>query len=117
MRAFQLAKNKVKGKSKVSDDYIEKSEFRYLLIYLRQYFEYWVMFNRIDKEGNHKIDLSEFEKAIPEIEKWGIKIPDAKAAFDSIDNNHGGEIVFDEFCQWAIKKHLDLEDDDNFTEE
>lgn len=34
--------------------------------------------------------------------------------FESIDENGGGYILFDEFSHWAIKKALDLEDDDNF---
>ncbi len=30
-----------------------------------------------------------------------------------IDHNGGGVVLFDEFCQWAIQKNLDLEDDDD----
>src|SRR5690606_71759 len=37
MRAFQAAKNVGKKKSSYSEDYIEKNEFRFFLIYLRQY--------------------------------------------------------------------------------
>jgi hypothetical protein len=48
MRAYQAAKNKGNAKSKHSKDYIEKSEYRYFLLYLRQYYEYWVAFSRID---------------------------------------------------------------------
>ena len=32
--------------------------------------------------------------------------------FKDIDKNKGGQILFDEFCEWSIKKKLDLEDDD-----
>ncbi len=39
------------------------------------------------------------------------------AAFNQIDTNHGGIILFDEFSAWAIKKNLDLEDDDDFEDE
>jgi hypothetical protein len=39
MRAFQAAKGVGKARSKLSDDYVEASEFRLLLVYLRQYFE------------------------------------------------------------------------------
>ena len=50
MRAFVAGKNSVKStdKNKKDDDYIQRSEFRYFLLYLRQYFEYWVMFDSID---------------------------------------------------------------------
>ena len=34
--------------------------------------------------------------------------------FSRIDQNGGGIILFNEFCDWAIKKNLDLEDDDDF---
>jgi hypothetical protein len=81
MRAFQVAKNCVKSKSKVGDDYIEWLEFRYFLLYLRQYFEYWVMFTKIDTSGDKRVELGEFEKAVPMMEAWGVKIPDPKAIF------------------------------------
>lgn len=114
MRAFQAAKIKHKSKSKHGDDYIEWLEFRFFLIYLRQYFEYFVMFCRLDKSGDKKINLNEFKSAMPTLEKWGVKVSDAKAEFDKIDTNKGGVVLFDEFCEYAIKKSLDLEDDDDF---
>ena len=116
IRAYQAAKNKYKGKSKYSDDYLEWMEFRISLVYLRQYFEYYVMFCRTDTSGDHKINFEEFKNAIPSLEKWGVKINDPKKEFDSIDTNHGGSIMFDEFCQYAIQKNLDLEDDDDFDD-
>ena len=50
------------------------------------------------------------------VEKWGVKISEDKVQeeFESIDENGGGYILFDEFSHWAINKALDLEDDDNF---
>jgi len=45
LRAFNSAKAKVKSKSKYGDDYVERAEFRFLLKYLRQYFEYWIAFD------------------------------------------------------------------------
>ena len=116
IRAFNAAKNKIKGKSKHSDDYVEWLEFRILLVYLRQYFEYYVMFCRIDTSDDFKVDINEFKKAIPTLEKWGVKITDPVAEFKKIDNNNSGSIMFDEFCDYAIKKNLDLEDDDDFDD-
>ena len=117
IRAFNAAKNKIKGKSKHSDDYVEWLEFRILLVYLRQYFEYYVMFCRIDTSDDFKVDINEVKKAIPTLEKWGVKITDPVAEFKKIDNNNSGSIMFDEFCEYAIKKNLDLEDDDDFEDE
>lgn len=116
MRAFQAAKNKVPPKTKYSEDYLEWLEFRICLVYLRQYFEYYVMFCRVDTSDDFKINLEEFKKALPTLEKWGIKITDPQKEFNLIDTNKGGVIMFDEFCKYAIKKNLDLEDDDNFDD-
>ena len=55
MRAFMSAKNKVKSKSKIGDDYVEKAEFRFLLKYLRQYYEYFMAFKAIDKGGDGRV--------------------------------------------------------------
>ena len=117
IRAFNASKEKIKGKSKHSKDYVEWLEFRILLVYLRQYFEYYVMFCRIDTSDDFKIDFNEFKKALPTLEKWGVKITDPKAEFKKIDENNSGSIMFEEFCEFAIKKNLDLEDDDDFDDE
>ena len=116
MRAFQAAKNKYKSKSTHGDDYVEWMEFRIILVYLRQYFEYYVMFCRVDTSDNFKVDINEFKQAIPTLEKWGIKVTDPVSEFKKIDKNGGGSIMFDEFCEYAIQKNLDLEDDDDFDD-
>ena len=117
IRAYNASKNKIKGKSKHSGDYVEWLEFRILLVYLRQYFEYYAMFCRIDTSDDFKVDINEFKKAVPILEKWGVKITDPTAEFKKIDTNNSGSIMFDEFCEYAIKKNLDLEDDDDFEDE
>ena len=117
LRAFQAAKTAVKSSSKYGDDYVGWLEFRIILVYLRQYFEYYVMFCRIDTSDDFKINLDEFKKAVPTLNKWGVKIDDPVKEFNKIDTNHGGVILFDEFCSYAIKKNLDLEDDDDFDDE
>ena len=116
LRAFQAAKTAVKSSSKYGDDYVGWLEFRIILVYLRQYFEYYVMFCRIDTSDDFKINLDEFKKAVPTLNKWGVKIDDPVKEFNKIDTNHGGAILFDEFCSYAIKKNLDLEDDDDFDD-
>ncbi len=117
LRAFKAAKNKVKSSSKYGDEFVGWLEFRIILVYLRQYFEYYVMFCRIDSSNDFKISINEFKKAIPTLEKWGIKINDPESEFNKIDTNNGGVIMFDEFCTYAIKKNLDLEDDDDFDDD
>ena len=53
---------------------------------------------------------------MPTLEKWGVKIANPESEFKKIDKNGGGVIMFDEFCEYAIKKNLDLEDDDDFDD-
>ena len=72
MRAFTSAKTMVKAKSKYSDDYVTKGEFRFLLKFLRQYFEYWVAFDKIDTDDDRRVSHAEFMQAIPMLENWGI---------------------------------------------
>lgn len=113
MRAYQSAKNKLKAKSKVGDDYVSRAEFKFFLQYLRQYYEYWVAFDRIDTNDDRRVSKDEFEKAVPIMNKWGLNIKDAGASFKEADKDGKGMILFIEFCDWAIRKNLDLEDDDD----
>jgi len=62
-RAFITAKTKMKARSKVSDDYVTKSEYRWLLKYLRQYYEYWLAFEDIDTSDDRRIGYDEFMRA------------------------------------------------------
>ncbi len=61
IRAFNSAKTyNTKNKKKHSDDYVSIGEFRILLKYIRQYYEYWVAFDRIDTSGDRRISKQEF---------------------------------------------------------
>lgn len=42
------------------DDYITKDEYRFLLKYLRMYYEYWVAFDQIDLDSDGRISYKEF---------------------------------------------------------
>merc|ERR1712002_727430 len=81
------------------DDYIEFKEFRYFLQSLRQYFEYWEAFTRVDDNDDRRIDLVEFKANQAMMEVWVGKI-DAEEEFKKIDTNGGGFILFDEFVKW-----------------
>ncbi|XP_075247984.1 flagellar calcium-binding protein-like [Convolutriloba macropyga] len=110
MKAYQIAKEI--GASG-NDAYIEFNEFRMFLVNLRKYFEYYVAFRRVDTSSDKRIELIEFTNAIGQLEDWVGKIDDPESEFKSIDKNGGGYILFDEFCDWAMKKDLDLDDDDD----
>ena len=110
-RAFAAAKD-MGSDPHSNSDYVEKSEFRLLLVYLRQFFEMYVAYNRLDASDDRRLSLPEFRKGVGLLAQWGIDIDDDRidAEFASIDANGGGIVLFDEFCDWAIKKQLDLED-------
>jgi len=55
MRAFQKAKSVAPSKHTSDDDYLQKSEYRLFLSYLRQYYEYWLAFAQVDKDGDRRI--------------------------------------------------------------
>ena len=116
LRAFNFAKDAVPGKSKYGADYVEKKEFRIFLVALRQRFEYFMAFKRVDADGDGRIDLGEFMGARDLIEKWVGVMDNPEMEFRMIDVNGGGIILFDEFCDWSCKKNLDLDDDDDFHE-
>ena len=114
MRAFQAAKGAAHTKSRLGPDFVEKGkEFRLLLHYIRQYFELYTMFDRIDTDDDRRIDSTEFRMAVPMLKTWGIDVKDPAALFAEVDSDGGGMVLFDEFSRWAMIKGLDLEDDDD----
>jgi len=116
MRAFQSARSANDAKNKKGShgpDYIEKCEFRLLLWYLRAYFELFEMFAIVDSGNDRRIDLGEFKQAFFTLRLWGVQEADPEKCFREVDKNGAGQILFDEFSAWALKKGLDLQDDDD----
>jgi len=114
MRAFQAAKDAHKNsKARLGADFVTKPEFRILLEYLRLYFELFVMFDRMDDDNDRRINEAEFLAHAKQLKTWGVKCTDFAAEFKKMDTNSGGQVLFDEFCHWAIPQNLDLEDDDD----
>ena len=61
MRSFQAAKSAAQSKARLGPDFVERGkEFRYLLGYVRQYFEMYAMFNRIDTNNDRRIQAATF---------------------------------------------------------
>ena len=75
-QAFNTAKNLLKGSSTHDKDFVSKDEFKYLLIYLRQYYDYWTVFNAIDTSKDHRVTSVEFQAAVPILEKYGVDMKD-----------------------------------------
>ena len=97
-------------------DYVERKEFRTLFVMLRQYYELYAMFNRLDTSDDRRIDLGEFKEGSAMVKGWGVELPEESLPdeFASIDADGGGLILFQEFAKWALEKALDLPDDDDF---
>lgn len=108
MRAFQAAKSVSDSAGGAGADYIEKCEFRLLLVYLQKYLAIWQMFDAVDDSDDHRITLEEFQNAVANMSELGIADP--AAAFSEMDKNGGGMILFDEFAEWVLKKELALQD-------
>ena len=72
--------------------------------------ELYAAFDHIDTGDDNRIDLSEFKQGLVFIKDWGVVVEDAEAEFSVIDDG-GGQILFDEFCHWALQKGLDYDKD------
>merc|ERR1712029_1075070 len=112
-RSFHHTKNVSKSDNKHGAEYIEFPEFRLFLQTLRQFFESYEAFNKLDTGDDQRIDKEEFTKEEMKsvIEKWVGPIEDMEEEFNKIGKNGGGQILFSELVDWALEKDLDIEDD------
>jgi len=112
-RAFHFARDVHPSSNSHGDDYLQFSEFRLFLHAVRQFFEYYQAFDRIDTGDDNRVSREEFTSdTIKEtIERWVGPVEDMSEEFDKIDKNGGGQILFSEFVDWALMKNLDIEDD------
>jgi hypothetical protein len=111
MRAFQaangIAQENGKNRSQHGFDYIEFCEFRLFLVYLQQYLELWKIFDNVDSGNDRRISFEEFKTALPKLAEFGVQVgDDAQGEFDKIDVNGGGQVLFQEFTDWGLKKSL-----------
>jgi len=76
--------------------------------------ELYAAFDHIDTGDDNRIDLSEFKQGLVFLKDWGVEVADAEEEFKIIDQGAGGaggQILFDEFCHWALRKGLDYDKD------
>eukprot|EP01117_Protostelium_nocturnum_P009908 TRINITY_DN352_c0_g1_i1.p1 TRINITY_DN352_c0_g1~~TRINITY_DN352_c0_g1_i1.p1 ORF type:complete len:188 (+),score=63.09 TRINITY_DN352_c0_g1_i1:24-587(+) len=107
----ELAKDKpaliraYKAADSSKDGFIERKEFAILMDYLFYYDKLWHDFQKLDVDHDRRVSLVEFEKGheIAGLHGKHSKA-DLKKAFDSIDTNHGGFILFEEFCNYVAKQ-------------
>jgi hypothetical protein len=80
----------------------ERHEFKALLVHLFYYNKLWVMFSGLDKDQDHRVTLDEFRAGCASLQLPIASDEDAIIeAFESMDHNHGGYVMFDEFCVYV----------------
>ena len=73
--------------------------------------ELYAAFDHIDTGDDNRIDLAEFKQGVLHLKEWGVEVENPEEEFQVIDQGAGGQILFDEFCFWALKRGLDYDKD------
>lgn len=113
-KAYNNAKDKVKTKQGGDDSFIQFAEFRIFLVYLKQYLQYWVMFENLGGGKTMTLSLNQLKDATKILESYGVKISDPDAEFKKIDKDGSGKVSFDEFADYAIAKELEIEPETDY---
>merc|ERR1719394_463607 len=74
--AYKAAKDVDPGDDKEDQHFVEKSEFRMLLVSLRRYLELYCAFDAVDTGNDDRINYEEFQQAVPLLGEWGIQVED-----------------------------------------
>ncbi|GBB84720.1 hypothetical protein RclHR1_01130015 [Rhizophagus clarus] len=112
----QFAKNKpvlmraYKAADITKDGFIELSEFSRLIELLYYYDELYRLFKKLDKNNDNRISFQEFKQERKVFGFEGLSNTELKKAFDEIDTNRGGYLLFEELCIYAAKKKLNSSD-------
>jgi len=86
-----------------NDEFVERDDFRVLLMYVRQYFEMYVACDRLEPgatagPSDRRVDLAEFRSSMETLAQWGVHVPaDAvEEEFRALDTKRAGTVLFDE---------------------
>jgi len=106
MRAFTKAKAGIDGKR---DDFVEKCEFHDLLLNMFWFNKLYSIYEDIDTDHDRRISQAEFKQGF---KKLGMNLSEDEASkvFNEIDTDHGGMVLFVEFCAYVRKR---VNPDDN----
>jgi hypothetical protein len=101
-------------KSSGDDGFVQEEEFGQLLFFLAYYEHLYKEFEKMDDNGDRRLSFDEFKKAYKTV---GIIATESqlRETFDEIDADHGGMVLFEEFCKYMAKKRLDGLDKQNDT--
>jgi len=98
--ALMRAYKKTLLKDGDGDDWVEKKEFHALLLNLFWFGRLWQVFSVVDTGADRRIDVREFQAGMASL---GLHFSDSEAVqeFNRIDGNHGGQVLFVEFCSYV----------------
>ena len=92
------------------DAWVEPSEFAALLRNLLYFVKAFTVFTAVDQGHDRRVDLKEFiagQRALG----LNLDAEQARQEFARIDRNGGGQVLFDEFCEWVASKGIPVSDD------
>jgi hypothetical protein len=129
IRAFTDAKDYEKDtgeeientKKATADDFVSQREFRLFCAYLCIYAAMYDAFAKVDGGGvgrdandDRRIDLKEMEAGYKGVTGYGFKAfegmekkKDAKAVFEAMDDNGGGIVLLDEWCEFLKQAEIE----------
>merc|ERR1719401_499771 len=90
------------------DGLVVKKEFRRLLYLLDWYNDVFKAFDEIDTGDDRRVNLEEFMAGSNDILGLGLDEDTLAAEFNKIDANGGGQILFDEFANYIVKRKLEI---------
>ncbi|CAE7435576.1 DHX37 [Symbiodinium sp. CCMP2456] len=109
-RAFHAAKAISAPVAAFSNDYIDEKEFHYFVQYLHHYLQLWSWFCEVDTSCDQRVSIEEFRAALPQLnERLPGDLSDAAEAFNEVDADGGGMVLFDEFAHWVLCRGLALQ--------
>lgn len=117
--ALMRAYKKTTLKDGDGDCWVEKKEFRALLSNLFYFNKLFQAFKLIDDDNDRRLDLKEFTDSCFLL-GLNYSNKEAESEFNEIDQNKGGIVLFDEFCEWYTNKNelngieADAEDPNDF---
>lgn len=99
--------------------YVGKTEFGHLLRYVVFFFRLWLLFSEMDTGGDGRITMDEFRRGLIVLELDFHPDPDVNEAYTQqewhqLDPEGDGLILFDRFCEFALRWQL-VEDFDDQT--